>query len=115
MNMIVAVDKNWGIGYQNELLISIPEDMRFFREKTMNKAVIMGKSTLNTFPGGKALKNRINIVITRNKNYKVMDAIMVYSIEESLDEDDNWMITEASETRVYCEVEYAFYRYERKK
>lgn len=85
MNLIVAVDKNWAIGYQNKLLISIPEDMRFFRDETMNKVVVMGKKTLESFPGGKPLKNRTNIVIALEKNYKVDGAIVVYSIEEALE------------------------------
>lgn len=85
MNIIVAVDKNWAIGYQNKLLISIPEDMRFFRDETMNKVVVMGKNTLESFPGGRPLKNRINIVIAPEQNYRVEDAIVVHSIEEALD------------------------------
>ena len=46
MNLIVAVDKNWGIGYQNKLLNSIPEDMKYFRETTTGKVVVMGRKTL---------------------------------------------------------------------
>jgi dihydrofolate reductase len=83
MNLIVAVDKNWAIGYQNKLLISIPEDMRFFREETTNKVVIMGRNTLETFPGGRPLKNRINIVITSRPDFTVNDAIVVHSVEEA--------------------------------
>lgn len=86
MNAIVAVDKNWAIGYQNKLLVSIPADMRFFRDVTTNKVVIMGKNTLESFPGGRPLKNRVNIVVALEKDYKVNDAIVVYSIEEALEE-----------------------------
>lgn len=86
MNIIVAVDKNWAIGYQNKLLISIPEDMRFFREETTNKVVVMGKHTLQSFPGGRPLKNRINIVLTTDRNYKVDDAIVVHSMDDALEE-----------------------------
>ncbi len=85
MNVIAAVDNNWAIGYQNKLLVSIPADMRFFRDETTGKVVIMGKNTLETFPGGQPLKNRTNIVITRSKDYKVKDAIMVNSIEDALE------------------------------
>ena len=46
MNLIVSVDENWAIGYNNELLVSIPDDMKFFRETTTGKVVIMGKTTL---------------------------------------------------------------------
>ena len=63
MNLIVAVDKNWGIGYQNKLLVSIPEDMKFFRSETTGKVVVMGRKTLESFPGGRPLKNRTNIVL----------------------------------------------------
>ena len=48
MNLIVAVDKNWGIGYQNKLLVSIPEDMKFFRSETTGKVVVMGRKTGET-------------------------------------------------------------------
>ena len=64
MNIIVAVDKNWGIGKDNQLLDHIPEDMKFFRETTIGKAVIMGKNTLLSFPNQKPLPNRENIVLT---------------------------------------------------
>ena len=86
MNIIVAVDKNWAIGYQNKLLISIPEDMRFFREETTNKVVVMGKRTLQSFPGGRPLKNRTNIVLTSDRNFQEENAIVVHSMEEALEE-----------------------------
>ena len=63
MKLIVAVDKRWGIGKRNGLLFSIPEDMRFFKEKTDGKVVIMGYNTLLSFPGSKPLKNRVNVVL----------------------------------------------------
>jgi dihydrofolate reductase len=85
MNLIVAVDKNWAIGFQNQLLVKIPADQRFFREETTGKAVIMGRSTLESFPGGLPLKNRTNIVITKKMDYKVSDAIVVHSIEEAVE------------------------------
>lgn len=84
MNLIVAVDKNWGIGYQNNLLVRIPADQRFFRETTTGKVVIMGRKTLESFPGGQPLKNRTNIVISKDNNYQVKGAIVVHSIEEAL-------------------------------
>ena len=49
MNLIVAVDKNWAIGLHNKLLVSIPADMKFFRETTMGKVVVMGRKTLESF------------------------------------------------------------------
>lgn len=86
MNVIVAVDKNWGIGYQNKLLVSIPEDMKFFRSETNGKVVVMGRKTLESFPNGLPLKNRTNIVLTKNPNYKVKDAIVLHSVGDVLEE-----------------------------
>jgi len=62
MNLIAAVDENWAIGYKNELLVRIPSDQKFFREETTGKVVVLGRKTMETFPGGKPLKNRTNIV-----------------------------------------------------
>lgn len=86
MNLIVAADANWGIGKENKLLVSIPADMKFFRTTTTGKVVVMGRKTLESFPRGLPLKNRVNIVITRDKNYKAKDAVIVHSIEEALEE-----------------------------
>lgn len=86
MNLIVAVDKNWGIGKDNKLLAHIPEDMLAFREQTMNKVVVMGRKTLESFPVKKPLKNRINIVLTSDRNYAIDDAIIVHSERELYDE-----------------------------
>jgi len=85
MNAIVAVDNNWAIGYNNKLLVSIPADMRFFQSETMGKVVIMGKNTLKSFPAGRALANRTNIVITRDTNFKAPDVVVAHSIDEALD------------------------------
>lgn len=85
MNCIVAVDNNWAIGYKNNLLVSIPADMRFFRDTTIGKVVVMGKNTLESFPGGKPLANRVNIVVALEKDYKVQGATVVNSIEEAMD------------------------------
>ena len=52
MNAIVAADKNWAIGYKNKLLVSIPADMKFFRQMTGGKVVVMGRKTLESFPNG---------------------------------------------------------------
>lgn len=63
MRAIVVVDKNWGIGKNNDLLFSLPADMKHFRETTTGKVVVMGSNTLRSFPGGNPLKNRTNIVL----------------------------------------------------
>lgn len=86
MNIIVAVDKNWGIGCNNKLLVSIPADMKFFRETTTGKVVVMGRRTLESFPNGLPLKNRTNIVLTRNPDYHVKGAVVLHTVEEVLKE-----------------------------
>lgn len=86
MNMIVAVDKNWAIGCDNKLLVSIPADMKFFRETTSGHVVVMGRKTLETFPNGLPLKNRTNIVLTANKDYNGKGAIVVHSMDELMKE-----------------------------
>ena len=85
MNMIVAVDSNWAIGHKGKLLVSIPEDMQFFRRETTGKVVVMGRKTLESFPNGLPLKNRVNVVITKDKEYNIKDAIICHSIEAALE------------------------------
>ncbi len=82
MNLIVAVDNNWAIGNKGELLIRIPNDHKNFREETTGKVVVLGRKTLDTFPQGMPLKNRTNIILSANQDYKVKDAIVVHSIDE---------------------------------
>ena len=81
MKLIVAVSENWGIGKDNDLLFAIPKDMKFFRETTVGKVVVLGRKNLETFPGMKPLPKRTNIIITRNPDYKCDGAIVVNSIE----------------------------------
>lgn len=163
MNMIVAADKHWGIGYKNKLLVSIPADMKFFRETTTGNVVVMGRKTLESFPGGLPLANRTNIVLTHNKEYRVRNAIVFHTMDEvleklkeypsdrifviggesiyrqflpycdvvhvtkidhlyqadaffpDLDAMEDWEITGDSEEQTYFDLEYTFYRYERKR
>lgn len=82
MKLIAAVDRNWAIGYKNKLLVSIPADMKFFRETTTGHVVVMGRKTLESFPNGQPLKNRVNIVLTGDPAYQVKDAVVVHSLEE---------------------------------
>ena len=84
MNAIVAVDKNWGIGKHNDLLFHLPVDMKFFRQKTLGKVVAMGSNTLRSFPGGKPLKNRINVVLYP-EGEKRADCTIVNSLQEMKD------------------------------
>lgn len=84
INLIAAVDKKWAIGYKNKLLISIPDDMKFFMQTTTGGVCIMGKGTLDSLPAGKPLKNRVNIVLTHDRSFKENGAVVVYSVEEAL-------------------------------
>lgn len=86
MNIIVAADKNWAIGKDNKLLVSIPADMKFFRETTKGNIVVMGRKTLESFPQGQPLQKRVNIVISSNPDYQVKGAVVVQSVEEALEE-----------------------------
>ena len=113
MNLIVAVDRNWGIGCGNRLLVSIPSDMKFFRETTMGKVVVMGRKTLESFPNGLPLRNRTNIVLTSNSNYQTKGATVCHTVEETLEElkkyndDDIYIIGGGSVYRQflpYCSV-----------
>ena len=97
MNIIVAVDKNWAIGKDNKLLVAIPADMKMLRQETTGKVIVLGRKTLETFPGGLPLKNRTNIILTTNKDFKVKDATVVHSIEELLEE-----IKKYPSDQVYC-------------
>ena len=115
MQSVEAVDGNWGIGLKNELLVRIPADMRFFRDTTVDKIVVMGRATLESFPGGKALAKRTNIVVSSDAKLKVPDAIVVHSIEEAAklveqyDSDDVYIIGGASiyeQFLPYCNVAY---------
>ena len=163
MNLIVAVDENWAIGKNNQLLVRIPADQKFFREMTTGRVVVMGRKTLESFPNGQPLKNRTNIVLTHNKDYAVKDAVVVHSMDElheelkkydsddvfviggekiyeqlldecdvahitkidfaydadayfpNLDQNPDWEITGDSEEQTYFDLEYYFYRYEKKK
>ena len=82
MNLIAAADAAFGIGNKGKLLISIPEDMKYFRAHTVGKTVIMGRKTLESFPNKKPLPDRSNIVLTRNPNYRVKGAEVVHDLDE---------------------------------
>lgn len=82
MNFIVAVDQNYAIGYKNDLLYNLKQDMQYFKQTTLNKIVVMGDNTFYSFPGKKALKNRINIVLTLNQDFNEPDTIAVHDFKE---------------------------------
>lgn len=81
MKAILHADKEWGIGKKNGLMFSIPADMKFFRETTTGNVVVMGSNTLKSFPGGKPLKNRTNIVLYPDGEDRD-DCLIVHSLEE---------------------------------
>ena len=85
MNIIVSVDKKWGIGNKGKLLVSIPKDMKLFREETIGKVLIMGHNTLLSLPGSQPLAGRENIVLSKDKNLKIKGATVVNSLESCLE------------------------------
>ncbi len=82
MNLIAAADRNWAIGLKNKLLVQIPADQRYFRQMTEGHVIVMGRKTLESFPGGRPLPNRINIVLSSNKGYKPGGCIVFHDLEE---------------------------------
>lgn len=82
MILIFAVDSNWNIGYDGDLLYKISEDLKRFRKLTTGNIIIMGRKTFETLPDKKVLPDRINIVITRDKNYNADNAFVIHSTEE---------------------------------
>jgi len=85
MKLIAAVDNNFAIGNRGKLLLRIPSDLKRFREMTLNKVVVLGRKTLETFPQKRPLELRTNIILSRNKNYNVKGATVVHSKEELLE------------------------------
>lgn len=85
MNIIVAADQNWAIGYKGNLLVSIPADHKMFRSETIGKVIVYGRKTLETFPLGQLLDRRTNIILSAKKDYQVKGAQTAHSVEELLD------------------------------
>ena len=115
MKMIVAVDREWGIGNKGDLLARVREDLFFFRDKTKGKTVVLGSNTLATFPGGRVLKNRTNIVLHPSPEYAPEGAVVAHSLEElfeilkSYDTNEVFIIGGASVYRQmlpYCDTAY---------
>ena len=98
MNALAAVSLNWGLGKDNQLLFHISEDMKRFRAMTSGGTVIMGRRTLDSMPGGKALPKRRNIVITRDPDFSRENVEVAHSVEEAAamaasdDPDKVWVI-----------------------
>lgn len=91
MNAIVAVDENWGIGYKGELLARISADLRRFKALTTGHAVILGRKTLQTFPGGRPLPGRENLIMSTTmdvapegaKVFRTLDEVLAYAPEDA--------------------------------
>lgn len=82
MKLILAADENWAIGKGGDLLCHLSGDLKYFKERTIGKTVVMGRKTLESLPGAKPLPKRQNIVLTSNEDYKVEGAEIVHSEQE---------------------------------
>lgn len=108
---IVAVDEKWGIGKNNDLLFHLPEDMKFFRATTLNKTVVMGSNTLKSFPGGKPLPKRRNIVLypggEKRDDCEIVDSLdELKSVLQTIKDEEIFIIGGAMFYRTmldYCE------------
>ncbi len=83
ISLIVVHDLNRVIGQNNKMPWHIPNELAYFKEKTMGKAIVMGRSTFESI--GRPLPGRLNIVITRNTSYEVEGVTVVHSIEEAIE------------------------------
>ena len=96
LSAIVAVCDDWGIGLDGGMVVENRDDMRHFVACTTGHAVIMGRRTLESFPGGRPLKNRRNVVLTRSASFSLEGVDVVHSVDEALaavaDEDEAWVI-----------------------
>lgn len=97
MRTIVAVDNNWGIGKDGKLLVYLPGDLKYFKEKTLGKVVVMGRTTLESLPGKSPLKDRVNIVLSRNPDFnpdciKCSTIDEVFEVLKNYDTDDVFII-----------------------
>ncbi len=115
MKLVVAVDNEWGIGNKGDLLAHIRADLRYFQSLTKGNVVILGSKTLATFPNGQVLKNRENIVLSRNLDYSPEGAIMARSMDElfeilkNYNDDDVYVIGGSmiySQLLPYCDTAY---------
>ena len=115
MKAILSADRKWGLGYQGRLLVSIPSDMRYFRETTMGHVVVMGRKTLATLPAGQPLKGRTNIILSRDPEWTVRGAVVVHSIKELMEvlkpyDDDDIYVAGGGEIYAqllpYCDTAY---------
>ena len=98
MNVIVAVDRNWAIGKGGDQLVYIPADLKHFKALTTGHPVILGRKTMATFPGGRPLKGRPNLILSRNPDFAPEGAEVYPDLEALLDRapEDSFVIGGAS-------------------
>ena len=84
MNLIVAVDQNWAIGKGGDQLCYLKEDLKRFKELTLGHAVILGRKTLATFPGGRPLKGRDNLILSRDPHFEAEGAQVFHDMDSLL-------------------------------
>lgn len=84
MFAVVNADLRWGIGMENRLLVAIRADLQRFRRLTEGKTVILGRKTLETFPGGRPLKHRRNLILSRDESYSVEGAEIFHDLPSLL-------------------------------
>ena len=84
MNVIVAADQNWAIGKDGDQLVYISADLQRFKSLTLGHPVILGRKTLATFPGGRPLKGRRNLILSRNQEFAPQNAEVFSSLEALL-------------------------------
>ena len=111
MNLIVAVDPTWVIGKDGDQLVYLKEDLKRFRTLTSGHTVILGRKTLATFPGGRPLKNRRNLILSRNPKFQAEGAEVFSSVEELVKQADGdaFVIGGASvyeQLLPYCDTAY---------
>ena len=111
MNVIVAVDQNWAIGKDGDQLVYLKEDLKRFRTLTSGHTVILGRKTLATFPGGRPLKNRRNLILSRNPQFQAEGAEVFSAVEELVQKADKdaFVIGGASvyeQLLPYCDTAY---------
>ncbi|HSK67900.1 MAG TPA: dihydrofolate reductase [Candidatus Limnocylindria bacterium] len=82
MRAIAVADRNWGIGKDGGLIYDLPGDLRYFSDMTRGKVVVMGSATLRSLPGGRPLRNRVNVVLSRNPDLQAEGAVVVRSRDE---------------------------------
>jgi len=88
ISLIFAIGKDRVIGINNSLPWKLPADMKWFRQQTMGKPIVMGRKTFESF-GAKPLPGRTNIIITRDKHYAATECIVVHSIDEAIEATNN--------------------------